>query len=208
MINTIIFDFGDVFINLNKHAVTEGFAALGFHGAPADLEELNILYETGRISEEEFLSGFQKYIPHASLLEIRKAWNAIIGDFPLERLELLQMLKQKYRLFLLTNTDATHIERFEHVVGMTFSREFYQCFEKIYYSYELGMRKPDPQVFELLIRKHDLEPQRTLFVDDRQENTDAAASCGLHVWNLLPGKEDVVNLFDLKIMQQHSFGHL
>lgn len=208
MINTIIFDFGDVFINLNKDAVASEFQTLGLMAPNPELEQLNFDYEIGKISEIEFLAGFQKYIPNASAIEIRKAWNAVIGEFPLHRLEFLQMLSQRYRLFLLTNTDATHIDRFEHMVGMTFSRDFYQCFEKVYYSYELGMRKPDPRVFEYIIRKHDLSPKRTLFVDDKKENTDAAESLGIQVWNLNPEKEDVVDLFDLKIIEPYSFGHI
>jgi len=208
MINTIIFDFGDVFVNLEKEAVKSAFEKLGLYGSTPELEELNFSYEIGLITEKEFLEGFQKYIPNASIVEIRKAWNAVIGDFPLHRLEFLQMLSEKYRLFLLTNTDATHIDRFEHMAGISFSRDFYQCFEKVYYSYELGMRKPDPKIFEHIIRKHDLSPKRTLFVDDKKENTDAAASVGLQVWNLTPGKEDVVDLFDLKIIQPHSLGYL
>ena len=208
MINTIIFDFGDVFINLNKDGVKDAFEKLGLFSGNRELEELNHQYEIGEISEHQFLTGFQKFIPQASLLDIRNAWNAVIGEFPLHRLEFLQMLSQKYRLFLLTNTDATHIERFEHMAGISFSRDFYQCFEKVYYSYEMGMRKPDPQIFEHIIRKHDLSLKRTLFVDDKKENTDAAQSLGLQVWNLEPGKEDVVDLFDLKIIHSYSLGHL
>jgi HAD superfamily hydrolase (TIGR01509 family) len=83
---------------------------------------------------------------------------------------------------------------------MTFYRDFYQCFEKIYFSYELGMRKPDVENFNYLIKKHDLSPKRTLFIDDSKENTDAAASVGLQVWNLQLGKEDVVDLYDKKII--------
>lgn len=200
MINTIIFDFGDIFINLEKQASIDAFAKLGLPGPTDDLVELNDKYETGQIDEEQFLSGFLNHIPEAELTEIRQAWNLLIGDFPLYRLEFLQMLCGKYRMFLLTNTDATHIDYFEHQVGMTFAREFYQCFEKVYYSYEVKKRKPDPSVFEMMIRKHDLDPRRTLFIDDKKENTDAAASLGIQVWNLQPGQEDVVDLFDKKIL--------
>lgn len=201
MINTVIFDFGDVFVNLNKETAIEAFKKLGLDGPNEDLQNLNFQFETGKISELEFLEGFKKYIPDADLLDIRKAWNAVIGEFPLYRLEFLQLLSGKYRLFLLTNTDSIHIDRFEHLVGMTFSRDFYQCFEKVYYSYEMGMRKPDKNIFEYIIKKHDLSPKRTLFVDDKKENTDAAESVGLNVWNLKPGTEDVVDLFDKKILQ-------
>jgi FMN phosphatase YigB (HAD superfamily) len=198
MINAIIFDFGDVFINLNKETSIEEFKKLGLDGPNEDLIAQNDLFEKGKITELEFINSFSTYIPNASIEEIVKAWNSIIGDFPLERLEFLQMLSSRYRLFLLTNTDSIHISRFEHNVGMSFYSDFYRCFEKVYYSYEMGMRKPDTEIFTTILSKHDLSPKRTLFVDDKKENTDAAESLGLHVWNLKVGEEDVVELFDQK----------
>ena len=130
MINTIIFDFGDVFINLEKETSVEEFKKLGLDGPNEDLLAHNDLFEKGKIDEMQFISSFQKYIPNAGLDEIVRAWNSVIGDFPLHRLEFLQMLSSKYRLFLLTNTDSIHINRFEHKVGMSFYTDFYRCFEK------------------------------------------------------------------------------
>jgi len=200
MINTIIFDFGDIFINLEKEATIEEFKKLGLPGPNQELLIMNDLFEKGKISELQFIEGFNKHIPNADVHEIRKAWNSVIGEFPLYRLEFLQMLSKNYRLFLLTNTDAIHISRFEHMVGVSFFSDFYQCFEKVYYSFEMGMRKPDIGIFNFILKKHDLSPKRTLFVDDKKENTDAAAALGIQVWNLKVGEEDVVDLFDKKII--------
>lgn len=200
MINTILFDFGDIFINLDKQAPIVEFTKLGLKEWSEDLDKLNISFEKGKISELEFIEGFQKHMPNASIDEIRSAWNTILLDFPLYRLEFLQMLSQKYRLFLLSNTDAIHIDSFQHKAGVTFYREFYQCFERVYFSFELGMRKPDAEIFNYLIKKHDLTPKRTLFIDDKKENTDAALALGFQVWNLQVGQEDVVHLFDKKII--------
>lgn len=198
MITTIIFDFGDIFINLDKEKQVEAFKKLGLNGPNEDLIEKNDLFEKGQLTELQFLESFQPYIPNASIEEIRTAWNTIIGEFPLYRLEFLQLLAHKYKLILLTNTDEIHISKFEHNVGISFFSDFYQCFEKVYYSYEMGMRKPDPAIFSYILNKHDLSPKRTLFVDDKKVNTDAAASLGIHVWNLKVGEEDVVDLFQKK----------
>jgi len=200
MINTIIFDFGDIFVNLEKETSINEFKKLGLDGPNEDLIAMNDLFERGKITELQFIEGFQKYIPEADILDIRKAWNSVIGEFPLYRLEFLQMLSTKYRLFLLTNTDAIHISRFEHMAGISFFSDFYQCFEKVYYSFEMGMRKPEPEIFNYILKKHDLSPKRTLFVDDKKENTDAAAALGIQVWNLNVGQEDVVDLFEKKIL--------
>ncbi|KGO96274.1 HAD family hydrolase [Flavobacterium enshiense] len=196
MIDTIIFDFGNVFINLSQEAPFDHMRKIGLACWNEDLDSLNKRYEKGKIDEFQFFTEFQRYIPNKELDEIREAWNAILLDFPLYRLEFLQRLSKKYRLFLLSNTDKTHIEKFEHKVGMTFCREFYQCFEKVYFSYEIGLRKPDPEVFNYIINRHDLNPKKTLFVDDNKHHTDVAANLGMHVWNLQVGEEDVVDLFD------------
>ena len=200
MIEAIIFDFGDVFINLNKQAIDTQFRKLGLTAWHDDLDTLNKKYEIGKIDELEFMEGFKKHLPNASLIEIRTAWNSILGDFPLYRLEFLQMISSKYKLFLLSNTDYTHIEKFEHKEGQTFARDFYGCFEKVYFSYEIGFRKPDENAFKYVINNHNLNPKKTLFVDDKQENTDIAKKLGLQVWNLVPGVDDVVDLFDKKII--------
>ncbi len=200
MINTIIFDFGDIFINLDKKTTMDGFKNLGLKEWNEELDQLNIQFEKGNISRNEFLAGFQKHIPNASIEEIQDVWNTILADFPLYRLEFLQMLSKKYRLFLLSNTDSIHIETFEQRVGSSFYGDFYQCFEKVYFSFEMGMRKPDAEIYQALLNQHELQPKRTLFVDDKKENTDAAAALGIQVWNLQVGKEDVVDLFEKNIL--------
>ena len=200
MIDTIIFDFGDIFINLDKQATIDGLKHLGLSSWNEDLDQLNISFEKGQISRDDFLLGIQKQIPNATIDEILMAWNAVLLDFPLYRLEFLQLLSKKFRLFLLSNTDAIHINHFEQREGASFYGDFYQCFEKVYFSYEMGMRKPDAEIYTTLINRHELAPKRTLFVDDKKENTDAAKALGLHVWNLQVGKEDVIELLDKKII--------
>jgi putative hydrolase of the HAD superfamily len=201
MINAIVFDFGDVFINLDKNGANVALQELGVKDWNEELNQLNLKYEVGSISKEDFLNGIQKHTNDASIENIGKAWNAILLDFPLYRLEFLQMLSKKYRLFLLSNTDAIHIATFEKKVGTTFYSDFYQCFEKVYYSFEIGMRKPNPDIYTYVLELNGLQAKQTLFVDDKKENTDAAASLGIQVWNLQVGEEDVVDLFEKKTFQ-------
>jgi putative hydrolase of the HAD superfamily len=200
MIDTIIFDFGDIFINLDKQATIDSLQHLGLASWNEDLDRLNISFEKGQISKETFLLGIQKHIPNATIDEILIAWNAVLLDFPLYRLEFLQLLSQKYRLFLLSNTDSIHINHFEQREGASFYGDFYQCFEKVYFSYEIGMRKPDAEIYNTLINRYELLPKRTLFVDDKKDNTDAAKALGLNVWNLQVGQEDVIELLEKNII--------
>jgi HAD superfamily hydrolase (TIGR01509 family) len=196
MINAIIFDFGDIFINLDKPATISGLQKLGMTEWNNELDQLNLSFEVGAISPEDFIGGFQKQLPNASKEDILRAWNAVLADFPFYRLEFLQELSKKYRLFLLSNTDSIHINTFEEKSGVSFYKDFYDCFEKVYFSFDIGMRKPDPKIYQFVLDQNNLVAENTLFVDDKTENTDSAAALGIKVWNLQVGKEDVVDLFD------------
>jgi putative hydrolase of the HAD superfamily len=110
------------------------------------------------------------------------------------------MLSTKYRLFLLSNTDSIHIETFERDTGASFYGDFYKCFEKVYFSFEIEMRKPNSEIFSYVLNEHELQAKRTLFIDDKKENTDAALAMGFQVWNLQVGKDDVVDLFNKNII--------
>jgi HAD superfamily hydrolase (TIGR01509 family) len=200
MIEAIIFDFGNVFLNLNPQAQIDAFKKIGLNDWNDDLQSKALLFETGKIDEYEFILSIQKYIPNVELDVIREAWNAIIVDFPLERLEFLEKLKNKYKLYLLSNTNQTHIDKFEHRVGLTFAREFYAHFDKIYFSYEVKVRKPDTALFNLILTQNNLKPNKTLFVDDTLEHIEAAKSVDIITWQILVGQEDVTNLFDKKLL--------
>ncbi len=200
MINAIIFDFGDIFLNKNQEAQIKALKDLGLIEWNDELEKLEKKFETGNVNEDAFLKGIQKHIPKATKEQIREAWNKGIEDFPLYRLEFLQKLSTNYRLFLLSNTDPIHIEKFEHDAGASFYSDFYQCFEKVYFSHEIGVRKPDAEAYNYLINNHDIQPKRTLLIDDKKFNTDAAEKLGFRVWTLNPEKEDVTELFDKKII--------
>lgn len=127
-----------------------------------------------------------------------ESWNSILLDFPKQRLDFIKQLKQegKYRLLLLSNTNDLHIDYVKKQVP--FFDEFQKCFDAFYLSQELAMRKPDPEIFEFILKTHQLKPQEVLFIDDTQENTEAAESLGIHVWNIDPQKEDVTQLFEVK----------
>ncbi|WP_343618277.1 HAD family phosphatase [Flavobacterium sp.] len=200
MIDTIIFDFGDIFINLNKQGTISGLQKLGMKEWNSEMDRLNLLFETGDVSYDDFIAGFQKELPNASIEEILEAWNAVLADFPSYRLDFLKELSKKYRLFLLSNTDSIHISTFEKRSGISFYTDFYNCFEKVYFSFDIGLRKPDPKIYQFLLNKHNLVPENTLFVDDKTENTDSAARLGINVWNLQVGKEDVIDLYKKNIL--------
>jgi putative hydrolase of the HAD superfamily len=194
MIKNIIFDFGDVFINLNKTGLVDAFTKMGLQSWPPKFATLNEQFEIGAITETAFLTGFQRELPSFDCDEIKKSWNCILADFPQYRLDFLKQLVGKYRLFLLSNTDAIHIAHFEQKVGPDFYNAFYNSFEKVYFSFEMGDRKPNNSCYEQVLLKSKIKASETLFVDDKLENIKAAHTIGLQTWHLKVGDEDVVSL--------------
>ena len=153
----------------------------------------------GLISTKEFLYYFEEKLEIPSAI-LKKAWNSILRDFPEHRLQFIQKLasEKKYRLFLLSNTNDLHISWIQERWGIDLYNQFKNCFEAFYLTHEINFRKPNLDIYQFVLKKHNLKATETFFIDDTKENTEAAKSIGLKVWNLTPGKEDVTQLFTTK----------
>lgn len=197
MIKTIIFDFGDVFINLDKEAPIRSLLKLGVSQFSEEMTATNSKYEVGRISSLSFVQWYKNLIPNASETTLIEAWNSIILDFPEHRLRFIEELAQskKFQLILLSNTNALHIEKVKENMSQDRFDRFKKCFHTFYLSHEIHLRKPHPEIFEFVLEAHGLTPNECLFIDDSKENTDTAKRLGLHVWNNHPKKDDVTELF-------------
>ena len=196
MIKNIILDFGDVLINLDKPATARAMLPYGFSGVTPSLDSLFKDYEKGLLASSEFLDEVSTHFPDANREYLIQAWNAILLDFPEERLQFLERLssENQYKLFLLSNTNDLHMERVRQQIGMERYNRFKNSFDAFYLSYEMGMRKPDEEIFQFVLDQNHLMAEETFFVDDVQENTNAAARLGIHVWNLQVGQEDITQL--------------
>ena len=196
MIKNIIFDFGDIFINLDKQGTYKAMAALGVTEISEDMIQVYHQYEKGLISTEEFIDFYEQKV-HLKREDLVNAWNAVLLDFPKRRLDFITELaaSKKYRLFLLSNTNNLHIKWIQNSLGTAFYNKFKNAFEQFYLSHEIHFRKPDLEIYEFVLEQNNLNPKETLFVDDLKENTDAAHKLGVQVWNLDPKTEDVTALF-------------
>ena len=204
MIKNIVFDFGDIFIDLDKEAPYKAFKKLTTSELDVQIDETNKRYEKGLITTEEFITFYQNRIPNATKNEIIEAWNSIIKYFPESRLSFIEKIahKNSFQLFLLSNTNELHIAQvIENMQPERYAR-FKKCFKKFYLSHEIHLRKPDNECFQYVLEKNNLIPEETLFVDDSKTNTDAAMKMGIHIWNLVPGTNDIVELLDLNIFKQ------
>ena len=199
MIKNIIFDFGDIFIDLDKEATQRALKQLGVDKVSEEMLLVAHQFEKGAISSADFIAFFENTLK-LSKVQLTAAWNAILLGFPKHRLEFLKELSRskKYRLFLLSNTNALHIEWIQNDWGSALYEEFKNCFEQFYLSHEIHFRKPDASIYEFVLRENNLKASETFFIDDTRENTEAARKLGIQTWNLVPGEEDVVDLLTKK----------
>jgi len=199
MIKNIIFDFGDIFINLDKKAIHKELEKIGILGISDEMMFVIEQYEKGLISSQDFINFFSSKFSVSSS-DLVYAWNSILLDFPLTRLAFLKELSKskKYRLFLLSNTNDLHISWVQENWGLKLYNEFKKCFEKFYLSHEINLSKPSLEIYEFVLTENNLKAKETIFVDDLKENTAAANRLGIHTWNLIPGQEDITQLFTKK----------
>jgi len=158
----------------------------------------NQRYEQGLITTEEFIDFYIEKLPHLSRIEIVDLWNSILSDFPKSRLDFIKQLsaENKYKLILLSNTNALHISWIKD--NVPFYEEFKAQFDAFYLSHEIQLRKPNANIYEFVLNQNQLKPEDCLFIDDTKENTDAAAQLGINVWQLDENTQDIIQLFQFK----------
>ncbi len=196
MINTLVFDFGDIFVNLDKKgAMQNAHDLFGIDTFDADMIAVNMKYEKGLISSHDFLSFYEHKFPNLSKEQIIYSWNYIIKDFPRYRLDYIIKLSEEsdYNLILLSNTNTLHMDFIiEHV---PFYKVFKDQFDAFYLSHEIHLRKPDKDIFEYVIEQNNLKVKQCLFIDDSKENTEVAKELGFNIWNFNPMTDDIIHLF-------------
>ncbi|MNK00360.1 Alpha-D-glucose-1-phosphate phosphatase YihX [compost metagenome] len=192
----IIFDLGGVLLNLDYDLTEKAFISLGmtnFGESYSQLQQTQLFdrYETGQISSFHFVNRLLDLLPAGTTAnQVVHAWDAMILDFPLKRLQILEALSKQYRLFLLSNTNDLHIDAVRRALDKTVGhRELERYFEKTYFSSAIGMRKPDSKVFEFVCKENNLDPAKTLFIDDSPQHIEGARLAGVDGLFLEKGQE-------------------
>lgn len=201
-IRNIIFDLGGVLLNIDYHASIRAFKALGvsdfdkFFTQAAQVHLFDHL-DRGQISPQDFRHSLRELSGLALQDEqIDDAWNAMLLDMPPGRIRLLEGVRQQYNIFLLSNTNAIHYPRYMQYMHETFGYEsLEQIFSKQYLSHEIGLRKPDAEAYELILKENGLQAQETLFIDDTLGHVQGAASVGINALWLNLEEMEVMDLF-------------
>jgi putative hydrolase of the HAD superfamily len=189
----IIFDLGGVLLDIDYNLTRKAFERLGV----ANFDEMysqanaNFLFqnlETGKITEPEFYKELNRATGlHLSEREIKKAWNAMLLSFREKSLEFLEQLKNRYQIYLLSNTNQIHLNSFYEIYHQKERKNsFEQIFNKAFYSFEIGLRKPDVDCYEWVLNDLQIDPQKSLFIDDSINNIHGAEKAGLQTLLLTP----------------------
>ncbi|HLX94055.1 MAG TPA: HAD family phosphatase [Puia sp.] len=194
-IRNIVFDLGGVILDNDVHLTLRAFADLGINNmadyfGAGKASSFFRDYELGKISDADFIGDLRRMgnltAPDSVII---KAWNALLLDFPPLRIDLLRTLRDRFRLFLFSNTNRLHMQAFQQIFRDSFAgTELDSLFEKAYYSSAIGLRKPDREAYDFILRDGNMINHETLLVDDARVNIVGAAKAGLQTYWIEPGK--------------------
>lgn len=211
-IKNIIFDLGNVLLDLDWERTEQAFRDMLQEEYEAallryDSERLFELLEVGEITPKEFVRRMQQTTRRAiDEKTIIDSWNTILAELPPARLHWLQKLGRKYNLYLLSNTNAIHIEwlhgYLQERAGMTI-HDFNALFIKPYYSFEINLRKPNREIYEYVLADAGLHAEETLFIDDLEENILSARTVGLQTIHHRAGSE-IMEVFEREVVERWS----
>jgi len=207
-IKNIVFDFGGVILDIDPEFTLKELKALGvkdvsvFQSVTFQQEVLN-KFERGILTPEQFRDKVRHYLAmNLSDQDIDDAWNALLLDIPKERIKVLEQVKQNYGMFLLSNSNEIHYDVYLRDLQLRFGyREFDQLFHKSYFSFDLHLSKPNPEIFEFVMNQQSLIPEETLFIDDTREHIMAAKTLGMRTYHLVK-PERVRDLFTNGILKE------
>lgn len=190
-IRNIVLDLGGVILELDVNRSIELLSELGLPGEE-NLDKVFLKYpfflkfETGRISPDEFIDALTALLgDHTPKEKIIEAWNAMILGFLPDTIKLLTRLREEYRLFLLSNTNAIHEVYYNDILHMKHGiPNLKDIFEKVYYSHDVNMRKPDHEIFQYVLDDSRINARETLYIDDTEVHVKAAGDLGIHVYHL------------------------
>ena len=184
-IKNIVFDFGGVIIDLDKDMAARRFIEIGFADA-ADMlgnahhKGIFKAIENGDITAEEFRDEVRRLSgKNISDSDINSGWLAFVKDLPQRRLDYIMKLREKYNVYVLSNTNPIVMEWGESNEFNSAGKPISYYFDKNYYSYQIKASKPDRAIYEYMLSDGGMDAEETLFLDDSEINLEGARALGI-----------------------------
>jgi FMN phosphatase YigB (HAD superfamily) len=179
-IKTVIFDLGKVIVPFD---IRRGYEALKPY-CPHPVEEIPELiratgivpqFEAGQIAPHDFVRRFSEALGmNVSYDQFCELWSTIFLPDTIIPEPLLEGLRRRYRLLLLSNTNAIHFEMILRNYPVL------KHFDGFVLSYEVGAMKPDPRIYEAAVAQARCRPEECFFTDDIASYVEGARRAGIH----------------------------
>lgn len=198
LIKNLIFDLGNVIIDLDfsaSESKLQELVQVSFvNPSPEDLT-IFLDFECGRISEVIFLNYLiRRSGGKAQAVELIHAWSAMLAQIPLQRLLMLKKLKKHYQVYILSNTNETHIRWVDQHLQYHYQIPgLSDLVHHAFYSHDLKSRKPDLEIYLKMLEIAAIKPEESLFFDDMEANIRAAKSLGIHT-HLISPEEEIIDV--------------
>ncbi len=189
-IKNVVLDLGGVLVDIDPQKTLDAMMKLiapesSLKPDWAELNNVVLAMEVGKWSQEEFILKMKEVCkPNVTEAEIIDAWCVMLLHFPSLRVDMVRLLSDRYRVFLLSNTNKIHVNSFEQQFESCYGFPMQNLFEKVFYSNEIGCRKPASEAFLHVLNHAGLNPAETVMVDDRLDNCQGAEAVGMHYINV------------------------
>lgn len=193
IIRNLLFDLGNVIVDIDVPGAHQRLNALLRKDTNAEIVEKAFLsYECGKMSTDIFINTILSQCERkAQALDVIEAWNSMLIGIPSYRLDMLEMLRRKYNVYVVSNTNELHLEWIHRYVSKTYHESQFEkrYFDQAFYSHLVGDRKPNPSLYTYIAEETFLTPELTLFMDDTMENIESAHALGFQTYFVKPGEE-------------------
>ena len=204
MIKTIFFDIGGVLIDIHPERTYQ------YLSDSADVEvnmvkesfpwDAHDQYERGIMNNEDWFITYKESLPQPCCLKRSDFWNAwklLLGEEK-NTVNILEALNKQYSIWLLSNTNPKHIQ--DEIEKRYL---FPSLVNGAVYSFDVGVRKPEKEIYEIAMQRANTKPQECLFIDDLLENIQAAKQIGIEGIHFISSEQLKQELVHLGIINEY-----
>ena len=185
-INALLFDLGNVLLPIDLSLTYQAFSQLSTSFSSEEIqskinnEGLWLGYEAGLLNDEEFRDLLMDKLDlDCSNEEFDQAFSALLLDFPSNIYSFLEGLNADFDLYLLSNTSIIHSRIFLNIPLGPHGENLFGLFKRAHFSYEMGLVKPNPLIYQQVLRENNLEAGQVVFFDDNVANIESASKLGI-----------------------------
>lgn len=200
-VEALLFDLGGVVIDIDVERMFAHWAPLS-RLPPEELRARLVIdeafeqHERGELSTDAYMDHLRHQLDlDGSIDQVVAGWNALLVDQIDTTLDLIDNLRPEVPCYAFSNTSAVH-----RAVWETRFPRVMSAFERLFLSFEMGMRKPDPEAYRAVADEIVTRPGAILFFDDTLSNVTGASAAGLQAVQVLRPDDVTAALRDVGLL--------